>query len=499
MNSSLNTAERTPPAASGAPPFPARLLRELGRTEGGHDAIALLVRDQRARRTVRLRAVLDAAAAAPADVCPPAALDRLREHWALLEAAERADRAAVRGVLLHPLIGPWAQRCLYGLTAAGPGAVHEHAQDLDHFGALAAAAAARAGAPFATRLTAHGDLLVLPTLGALRTHPGASVELASDGEGLTLRQGPATPTVTVRTSGGRARSDAPRWLPLSTLPGLLPGAPAVVLDDLDPYRTAGSGLERHGLGAVTRLDAAARAAWAASWAGTEAVLSIGGAHRTTEAALLLRCLVPLARPPGTGPTGETASHCSGTRREAFGAVLCSRPSTPAYFAATLVHELQHTKLSALSAAVRLHDEGPAEAYFAPWRTDPRPFDGLLQGAYSHLALADYWQRYALAARSTTSRDLAWAEHARCAEQVAAVLPVLDASRALTPEGRVLVDEMTAAFGRLADAPPPAGHAARARAYVSTARAIWRQRHHSGGGGEQARRDARGATGGRPDA
>ncbi|MCA1222922.1 aKG-HExxH-type peptide beta-hydroxylase [Streptomyces sp. 8L] len=474
------------------------MLAELARTEGGHAALGLLVRDQHARRLVRLRAVLAAAAAASAPVCPPAALDRLRADWALLEDPEHADRDAVAAVLLHPLTGPWAQRCLYGLTAAGPAgapAVPELAADLAHFGAIAAAAAVRAGLTATRSLTAHGDLLALPTLGALRTYPGARVEASLADGVLTLRQGAATPPVEVRTvrrnpaddAGAATRSagpaaatasDDPRWLPLGALPALLPGAAPVLLDDLDPYRTAGSGLERHGLGAVTRLDPGSRAAWAASWAGTEPVLRIGGEHRTAEAALLLRCLVPLAPPPGRGPAGESASHCSGTRREAFGAVLSSRPSTPAYFAATLVHELQHTKLSALAALVRLRDAGPAEAYFAPWRTDPRPFDGLLQGAYSHLALADYWQRYALAARGTTQRDLAWAEHARCAEQVGAVLPVLTAADTLTPEGRVVVGEMAATHDRLAQDPPPTGHAARARAYVATARTLWRQRHHT---------------------
>lgn len=510
----------TSTAAAPAPAVSETLLRELGRTEGG-DAIGLLVRDQHARRLVRLRAVLDAAAALPAALGPPGALDRLRADWSLLEAAERADRDAVRTVLLHPLIGPWSQRCLYGLAAAGggagdrtgtgtgrehagdgergAGAAGELAADLGHFGAIAAAAAVHAGLAFTARLTAYGDLLALPTIGALRTHPGARVDLRLADGVLTLSQGAAAPPVVVhpvpappdrqhrrdtnaaRRAGASAastRSDDPRWLPLGTLPALVPGAAPVLLDDLDPYRTAGSGLERHGLGAVTRLDPASRAAWAASWAGTEPVLRVGGAHRTAEAALLLRCLVPLAPPPGQGPAGESASHCSGTRREAFGAVLSSRPATPAYFAATLVHELQHTKLSALSTLVRLHEAGPAEAYFAPWRTDPRPFDGLLQGAYSHLALADYWHRYALTAHSTAERDLAWAEHARCAEQVGAVLPVLTTADTLTTQGRVLVGEMTATYDRLAKEPPPPGHAARARAYVSTAHTLWRQRRHT---------------------
>ncbi|MFD5034536.1 HEXXH motif-containing putative peptide modification protein [Streptomyces sp. NPDC058405] len=460
-----------------SPAVPERLLRELGRTEGGAEALGLLVRDQHTRRLVLLRALLEAAAAAPASVCPPGALDRLRRDWALLEAAERADRDAVRTVLLYPLAGPWAQRCLHGLTAAAP--TPGLAADLAHFSALAAAAAIRARLPFTGRLTAHGGLLALPTLGALRTRTGppAPVGIALAEGRVTLRQEGAAPVV-VRMEGGGARSGDPRWLPVRTLPAVRAGAAPVPLDDIDRYRAAGSGLERQGPRADTSLDDREHTAWAASWSGLESQLRVGGAHRPAEAVVLLRCLVPLAPPPGSGPDGGSAAHCSGTRREAFGAVLSSRPTTPAHFAATLVHELQHTKLAALSALTPLHHEGTAARYFAPWRPDPRPFDGLLQGAYAHLGLADYWQRFALGAQRVSHRDPAWAEHARCQEQVGAVLPALAGSGALTPAGRVLVNEMIAMYHRLADRPPPAGHLARATAYVRTARVIWRQRNGS---------------------
>lgn len=105
------------------PPLPDRMLRQLGRTEGDADTLGVLVRDQDTRRLVLLRALLDAAEAAPADVLPAHALDRLRQDWALLEQAERADRTAVRTVLLHPLTGPWAERCLRGLSGPGPASV----------------------------------------------------------------------------------------------------------------------------------------------------------------------------------------------------------------------------------------------------------------------------------------------------------------------------------------------------------------------------------------
>lgn len=458
------------------PPLPDRMLRQLGRTEGDMETLHVLVRDQDTRRLLLLRALLDAAEAAPTTLCPPRTLDRLRQDWALLERAERADRTAVRAVLLHPLAGPWAQRCLRGLSATGPGP--ELRADLHHLSAVAAAAAIRAGIPFTSRLTAHDGLLSLPTLGALRARSEEIGITFNEGE-VTMRQREGEPPVSVHAQpDGTTGSADPRWLPVFALPAVQSGIGPVPLDDIDPYRTDGSGLQPHGLSAATHIDDHERKAWAESWAGVAPLLAVGGEHRLSEAAVLLRCLVPLGPPPGSGPTGESAAHCSGTRREAFGAVLSSKPATPAYFASTLVHELQHTKLSALSALVPLHHEGPEPRHFAPWRSDPRPFDGLLQGAYSHIALADYWQRFALAARRVTHRDPAWAEHARCREQVGAVLPVLAGSAALTREGRVLVNEMITLYHRLDDCPPPTGHLARAEAYVATAKVIWQQRNGS---------------------
>jgi HEXXH motif-containing protein len=453
------------------------MLRRLGRTESDTDTLRVLVRDQDTRRLLLLRALLDAAGAAPTTVCPPRALDRLRQDWALLEKAERADRTAVRTVLLHPLAGPWAQRCLRGL--AGPAPTLELGADLDHLSALAAAAAIRAGIPFTTRLTAHDGLLPLPTLGALRTESEASGTVDAtflDGT-LTLRHHRSGPPLVAHTHpDGTTGSADPRWLPVLALPAVEHGIGPVPLDDVDPYRTDGRGLRPHGLSTATRIDDQTRKSWTESWAGVAPLLRVGGEHRLTEVAVLLRCLVPLGPPPGSGPAGDGAAHCSGTRREAFGAVLSSRPATPAYFASTLVHELQHTKLAALCALVPLHHEDAEPRHFAPWRPDPRPFDGLLQGAYSHLALADYWQRFALGARRVTHRDLAWAEHARCREQVGAVLPALAGSAALTREGRILVNEMIALYHRLDDCPPPAGHHARAEAYVATTKVIWQQRN-----------------------
>lgn len=472
------------------PQVPDRALAELGRTEGGTDTLALLVRDQDTRRLLLLRAVLDAADAADPAVCSAGQKARLRDDWALLAEADRAAPAGRRGaeategdavsparaLLLQPLTGPWAVSCLRGLApGAGPAddeRIRELRRALAHFGALVTVAAARAGIPVTTRLTARDGVLSLPSLGALHTAGSGDVSVevdARDGR-LTLRQTDAPDVVVFLESRFGAWSGAPAWTPAHALPGLTSGAAPMPLDDLDPYRAVCGGPRHHTLSGPATLDDVERKRWLQAWSGTAAALRSGGGHRLTEALALLRCLVPLEMPPGADGRGG----CSATRREAFGALLSSTPPSPVAFAGTLVHELQHAKLAALSDMVTLHQSAADARYFAPWRPDPRPYDGLLQGAYAHLGLADFFQRRALTGEPA-HRESAWAQHARYRAQVGAVLPALVGSPHLTVRGRQFVDEMVAAHERMAAHPAPRGHTARAQAYLKSSRTLWTQR------------------------
>ncbi|WUI52005.1 HEXXH motif-containing putative peptide modification protein [Streptomyces sp. NBC_00414] len=480
-----------------------RALSELGRTAGGPDTLALLQRDQYVRRLLLLRAILDAVEVADPEVCPRPLRDRLREDWSLLEEADNGTgaeflthgeegagrRSSALARLLHPLVGPWGRSCLRALGAVPASRMtRRHQADtmrrgLAHFSALAAAAAVRAGVPFSVRLTATGGTLYLPSLGALRTaEPGeVTVDVVHrDGRTVLRRHGCADVVVRERNGTGTdigvsaaTHCPAGSWVPARSLPGLLPGSAPVPLDDLDPYRMVHGDLHRQGLSGPATLGGAERKRWLRSWAGVLPMLRLGGEHRVTEVAALLRCLVPLVTPADPGGPGRATGSCSGTRREAFGAVLSSTPPTPATFAATLVHEVQHAKLAALSDMVVLHREGPQERYFAPWRPDPRPYEGLLQGVYSHVALADFFQRCALTvAAGTGQREAAWREHARYREQVRVTLPVVAGAGSLTSSGRRLVDQLAGECERMSENPPPAGARIRAEAAVNTARARW---------------------------
>ncbi|GAA3875187.1 aKG-HExxH-type peptide beta-hydroxylase [Streptomyces sedi] len=437
-------------------------LAQLGRTEGAPDTLAALAAGQHTRRMLLLRVLFDALPAAPAHAAALAG-----DHAALVEGAERAAPEAARRVLFYPLTGSWAERCAHRLATGAGG---DAARDLGHLGGLAAASALRAGLDFRIRVAVDGGRLALPTLGALDTPAFGHAELTAHHERLTVRL-PGEPPVVLRPDpAGHWRSTDPRWRALHTLDG---GPHPVLLDDLDPGRPAPAraalpedGPPRHA------LRPAERDHWSRLWHEALPLLRLGGAARAAELALLT-CIVPLLRPGGHG------GHTSSTSAGAFGAVLASTPPSPALLAAGLTHELQHAKLSAVGALNPLHHQDDTPRHWAPWRPDPRPFDGLLHGAYAHLALAGFWQSLALGLDDPGARDLAWAAHCRCHTQVGAVLPTLRAARRLTDDGRTFLAAMAERHRRLASPEPPRGHRARASAYLETAWAVWSRQHGRG--------------------
>jgi hypothetical protein len=142
----------------------------------------------------------------------------------------------------------------------------------------------------------------------------------------------------------------------------------------------------------------------------------------------LRMIVPLAVPaPG--------QWTSATNITAFGAVAMSVPGEDVVLAETLVHEIQHLKLCALLDLIPLLSGDSDRRCYAPWRSDPRPAGGLLQGAYAYLGVARFWRRHRLVARGDQALR-AQVEFARWRSQApAAVETLLDSGRLTAPGQR----------------------------------------------------------------
>jgi uncharacterized protein len=443
-----------PEEASSRPETPAHVIRQedfqaLASGLGGASALATLIESQRSLLRALLGAVYQAGATTPA--LPPADQVELREAWSILGTIDRDHPEALTAALDHPYIRPWAVRCLEQLRSVSSwtgedqtGAASRLAAHLGHLGAVAAAAAIKAGTNAAVTIPVVDNAVHLPTLGRLavgsgeeRSAPGAasrkaSVEIISksnkaviqlNGNCWTLAiaglvSGDATPASSAsnRTSG--------HWQPVRmlTAPGI-----RVALEDTDPYRDC------HQWPALPRLTDSEYDRWQEQF--QEAWREIEDTHAAYAPALAagLTTLMPLS------PARE-GSDVSATARDAFGAVAAALPADPVVLALLLIHEFQHVKLGAVLDLYDLYDRTDDRLFYAPWRDDKRPLEGLLQGTYAHLAVTEFWrarERVTSGPTATAARErfVHWRAHTRDA------IDTLIDSGSLTPLGTRFVDEM----------------------------------------------------------
>ena len=161
-------------------------------------------------------------------------------------------------------------------------------------------------------------------------------------------------------------------------------------------------------------------------------------ERAAEMAAGLHVLVPLV------DLGDGSSR-SGTARASVGAMGLTRPRSPADLAVTLVHEFEHSKLSGVLDLVPLYRPNGTELHHAPWRKDPRPTSGLIQGVVAFLRVAETWDRFRAVpdlARTAT------AEFAAIREDVRTGYESLAASKELTGTGIRFVNAMRPTLDRL---------------------------------------------------
>jgi hypothetical protein len=174
-----------------------------------------------------------------------------------------------------------------------------------------------------------------------------------------------------------------------------------------------------------------------------------------------------------GDGWETRSASSG---EAFGRIMVSPPPDALTLAVSLVHEFQHIKLGGLMHLTSLVTDDGVPRYYAPWRDDPRPIGGHIQGIYAFFGIAAFWRRHRETVSGLDARvaDFEYA-YAR-AQTLEGLRVVLDSGR-LTEHGRELIEGLTSQVetwlqDRLATEAREA-----ARTVLDHHRTGWRIRHH----------------------
>jgi HEXXH motif-containing protein len=332
--------------------------------------VGQLKQADRSRRLTLLRAVLDGAADRKLTPLSP-----LGDAWTLLIEAQQRDPVATDRVIAHPHTGLWAANVLQRLANPTSGDPPLWA-DLGGLHRLATAAAIRAGHGFRSRVPVWRGRLMLPTLGLADVRSRREWDFAQvhAERGHVLVRGPAGSVQLPDDSS----EDGPGWLALRTVRA---GETELWLDDIDPYR------EFDGPVPPQRLDTGEVTRWAESLRDTWRLLTGRHPAIASELAAGLTTLVPRAAVDRFTP--YSASHS-----DVFGSLVLSRPPDATTFAATLVHEFQHSKLGALLVLVDLLDpagDNASPRHYAPWRDDPRPATGLLHGAFSFLGVSAFYR------------------------------------------------------------------------------------------------------------
>jgi uncharacterized protein len=399
---------------------------------GGPGAIRDLARARYSKNVTMLAGVVGHAE----DASPRQ--DRLaRQGFSLLAEVKRQRPAVADQVIMHPSVGAWALRAMgppgedAELSEAKPG----------WLSAVAAAAAIRAGMPAEIEVEPADGSVMLPSLGLARVNGGAAVARSGHGyaEVFSARGRVAIPA--------DVHSDAPGWLGLRRI---RVGVLDVIVDDLDSFRMPSSTdlAPRLSPAAMTRFSGALRQAWP--------LLESDHPDVAAEVLQAVTVVVPLLPVPG----GHVSSSSSAT----FGAVALSEPPDAYTCAETFAHEMQHLKLSALLDVVALTLPDDGRRYYAPWRDDPRPIGGLLQGAYAFLGVSGFWRRQRrLAAGKLLLR--AETEFLLWRDAVRRVVETLQSSGSLTPTGSDFAHGMTRTLDawREERVSPEAESAARRRA------------------------------------
>jgi len=107
----------------------------------------------------------------------------------------------------------------------------------------------------------------------------------------------------------------------------------------------------------------------------------------------------------------------------------------------MIHEFQHVKLGAVLDMADLHDPYDTRMFQAPWRQDPRPLEGLLQGTYAHVGVTDFWRVRRFTATDPEERAHAEAEFALWFGHTLRATHVLAESGSLTPLGLRFVEAL----------------------------------------------------------
>lgn len=377
-----------------------------------------------------------------------------RAGYRLLAEVQGVDPGAVARLLGLPHIGSWAHDCLACLDKGSP-------PDFGYLAAAAASAAVRAGVGFEIDVPVRDGLVPFPGLGSLRVADQAGwVRLISDGERL-LAGGHAEVACAALVPDDGSATAVPHWTGTPLVRAVADGQDwEVLLEIADRY------LDCYALPMQVGLGAADITAWRCQIQAGWEMLVRHHAWAAGPIAVGTTVIVPLA---------SRSDLDSATSPAAFGAIATSLPPSAVSMAETLIHEFQHIKLSGLMDMLPLIEPGGEKGY-APWRDDPRPMGGILQGLYAFTGIVRFWdvQRHLATDADEFFRASVLYERWRLAGELV-VGPLRDQGR-LTPDGVRFITALSERRQHGAADPVPAAAAEIAREVSLDNSLTWQLRH-----------------------
>ncbi len=433
----------------------AEAFTELAHGDGDTAVVRYLRGAQHSKHLMLLHAVAEAADSA--DPASPGVI-AFRAGFKLLAAAQAADPGVVAALLGLPHLGGWTYDCVARLEQ---GLV----PDFSYLAWVAATAAIRTGVRFELDVPVRDGRVLLPGLGYLNVAGQQSwTRLRSDGERLRAGELIDLPCAALVPDDGSGEPVPPwRGIPLIRA---MAGERVwdVLLETADPH------LDRFNFPISAALSAQEVTAWRDCVQSAWRVLAEHHDWTSEQVAEGVSVIVPLTQDSDADPVSETTA-------AAFGAIAMSWPADPVSLAETLVHEFAHLKLSALQDLVPLTEaDGDKEGTYAPWREDPRPGDGLLQGVYAHLGIVRFWDAQRRAETDPVCLLRAQARYERWRPAIEPAARTLLQAGRLTPAGIRFVTALgDRGRGRESESVPPDARDIATEAALDH-RLTWQLRH-----------------------
>ena len=434
--------------------LPEEAFTALARGDGDAAVVRHLREAQRSKHLMLLHGI--AAGAGDIDAGSPE-IAAFQAAYKLLVRVQEADRDTYAWVSGLPHIGAWAHECLerkdQGLSP-----------DFGYLSAAAAAAAVRAGIQFELDVPVNDGRVLLPGLGYFYgLGAGPRVRLRGDAERLTVGALTEVPRTALVPDDGSC-DPGQHWQGTHAARAVAEGRTwTVLLETGDHY------LDRFALPMSAALTAKEVTGWQECIQSAWELLVGHHSWAADSIAAGVSVIVPLAA------HGDTDLD-SATTQAAFGAIATSLPPNPVIMAEILVHEFQHSKLCGLEDIAPLTEPSGERVNYAPWRPDPRPAGGLLQGVYAHLGIARFWgaQRHVETEPDAILRAQVMFERWR--SMIEPVTATLLRTGRLTPPGAWFVAILRDQGQRLESEVVPADVRAVAREVALDHRLTWRLRH-----------------------